>query len=146
MIAVVRLEWLQVKASKERFEEEVKLVRAESSCVGRTFLYLGKQWRLLGAAFNEEIGEATMKRAVRALCYCQETASSVSQLWRTSGTLSCSNGSSIIYKLGKSGRNNIFSAGREYKQYFVGQYTQIHIKFMIDTNSEQYWSSKFDNG
>ena len=67
--AVIRLEWSQAKASKERFEEEVKLVRAESSRVERTFLYLGNQWRSLGAAFDEEIGEETMKPAVRALCY-----------------------------------------------------------------------------
>jgi len=49
----------------------VKLVKAESSRVGRTFMHLAKKWRSLGNGIDKRVDDPIL-RGVRASCLRQE--------------------------------------------------------------------------
>ena len=53
--AVIRIEWLHAKASTERFEEGLTLIKAESSRVGKTFRYMANQWRIRGEGWKSAV-------------------------------------------------------------------------------------------
>ena len=46
------MEWLHLKAGAERWDEEVRLLRAESERIGRSFLYLKSECKNRGAALS----------------------------------------------------------------------------------------------
>ncbi|KIJ52305.1 hypothetical protein M422DRAFT_776014 [Sphaerobolus stellatus SS14] len=55
-VEVIRIEWLHAKASMERFDEEVRLIKAESSRIEKTFLFYANKWKDRRAALMEEAG------------------------------------------------------------------------------------------
>lgn len=66
--SVIRIEWLHARASKARFEEEVRLLKAESSRVGRTFDHLAKEWRKRCIKDGSEANEGSREaRGIQAM-------------------------------------------------------------------------------
>ena len=51
--AVIRIKWLHAKASADRFDEEVRLLKAESERVDKTFRHFEGQWRNLRRAYDK---------------------------------------------------------------------------------------------
>ena len=68
---VIRIEWLHAIASMERFDEEVRLLKAESERVGKTFRYFANKWRAWGES-EADSGNSQEYRGSRAGCWRRE--------------------------------------------------------------------------
>ncbi|KIJ35186.1 hypothetical protein M422DRAFT_262561 [Sphaerobolus stellatus SS14] len=83
----IRIEWLHAQASMERFDEEVRLLEAESGRIPRMFAYLEDRWKTRAVKWGKE-GEDTgeqghmmLSRSRRgAIAYARRSAMGFRQL------------------------------------------------------------------
>ena len=64
---MIRFEWVHAKASVECFDEEVHLLKAESSRIQKTFPFMAEEWKRQTRLPNMS-NETDMERGWRALC------------------------------------------------------------------------------
>lgn len=69
---VVRLAWVHAQATRDRWWEEVRLLKEELRRVGETFTYRSSEWESIGQAAHEALeNETHVTRGAKAYAYRQ---------------------------------------------------------------------------